>query len=308
MGKPALGAATLAPRLLDAGIFLLYLLYFRTSIAWIIETFLDAAFYEYGIAFAILLTIIGVAVIRQRKILQPQIRFLFSKIPFTGLLLFLAIDAANVIFLHHFIISALAFLLGFYCLLGFYLPAKTWNRGIFVVLLLSMMLPFLVHIQTFLGFPLRVLTAKIVSSFLQIMGIANVSDSTIIVTENNATSIDLPCSGVKSIYAGALFLFAVFYLKKARLSLQMAGVALVFFLSLIIFNIWRVFSLVYIYDVLKMEETADFIHIALGLGGFTVSCLLLWYLTGKYVHEIKSHINPKELSAPQKRWDLFYSG
>lgn len=163
-----------------------------------------------------------------------------------------------------------------YCWLGFWLKPTFWKRGFFVLFLLILTLPILERLQKFIGFPLRLLTANIVSFLLEIMGVAHIPNSTVIMTENYATTIDLPCSGVKSIYFGSVILLAIYFLQQVRISLKSIGLAGLFFLLLIVFNIWRVFSLVYVYGVLHLIEAGDSVHVFLGVLGFIVSCFVLW--------------------------------
>ena len=164
-----------------------------------------------------------------------------------------------------------------YCWLGFWLKPSFWKRSVFVFVLLILTLPILERLQKFIGFPLRLITAKIVSFLLQLVGVGNIPNSTVIMTENYATTIDLPCSGVKSLYFGGVILLAVYFLQQIRLSIKSIILAFLFFALLVFFNIWRVFGLVYVYGVLHLLEAGDSIHVFLGITGFVVSCLFLWY-------------------------------
>ena len=164
-----------------------------------------------------------------------------------------------------------------YCWLGFWLKPSFWKRSAFVFMLFILTLPVLERLQKFVGFPLRLVTAKIVSFLLQLVGVGNISNSTVIMTENYATTIDLPCSGVKSLYFGGIILLAVYFLQQIKLSIKSIILAFLFFALLVFFNIWRVFGLVYVYGVLHLLEAGDSIHVFLGITGFVVSCLFLWY-------------------------------
>lgn len=239
---------------------------------------------EYGIAFFLLLLAALLLLGWQyRKQGFVSLRYTYSKKALIGLLVFLAIDLLNTIFFHYQIIGAASFLLGGYSLLGFYLEEKLWMRGVFLAIIVTLTLPFIEHIQTFLGFPVRLMTANIVSALMHWMGISSISDSTVILTENSASVVDLPCSGVKSIYTGALFLCALFFFQRISFSCRTALVSLIFFASLLFFNIWRVFSLVYIYNVLQLPAAGNSLHVALGVGGFVASACLAWFLTKKFL-------------------------
>ncbi len=249
--------------------------------------FTNMPFTGYDFVF-ITLVVIALAIFgySYRKNFLGHIHYAYSKPAMIGLLIFLSTDIINTIFFRYQIISAAAFLLGGYCLLGFYIDRKVWIRGVFLAVIITLTLPFIEHIQTFLGFPVRLMTAKIVSVLLHWMGAANISDATVIMTENHASVIDLPCSGVKSIYTGILFLCALYFFQRVAFSLRMALVSLAYFVSLLFFNIWRVFSLVYIYGILQWMEVGNNLHVALGAGGFVASGLLAWFLTKKYLSPI----------------------
>lgn len=257
----------------------LFLIHFRQGIYTTWFAFTSKEFYENGIAF-LLVSSIFIFTLLRKKYNKTSVD---PVLPFILLITILIFNTVNAIIFKFSIVPAILFLLGTYALLGFYLEKHLWRRSIFIFLVLILCLPLLERVQKILGFPIRLVTAQIVSFLLQITGIGNISNSAVIVTENHATSIDLPCSGVKSIYTGTLFMLAIYYLQKVRLSIKLLGVTIVFFLALLFFNTWRVFSLVYIYDVLDMQQFGDFVHVFLGLLGFFISCFLLWFLTHKYV-------------------------
>jgi exosortase O len=187
-----------------------------------------------------------------------------------------------------------------YIYLGFWLKPTFWKRSIFVFILLILTLPILERLQKFIGFPLQLLTAKLVSFLLQLVGAGNVSNSTIIMTENYATTIDLPCSGVNSIYSGGIILLAVYFLERIKVSFKSIILACSFFALLIFFNIWRVFVLVYVYGILHLVQIGDGIHIFLGVTGFLASCLFLWY-GSRYCQKSLDSSN----KTPKKNLNLF---
>ena len=263
----------------DGVVILLFFLYFRSNVIWTYNYFLQAASYEYVLLFLISLIVLWVATkgkysFRKESSVSRSIFLIFF-----GAIL---VDLINIFYLHYQIISASAMIIGMYALLGMYIEKQTWKRGFFIVGIIALSLPFAEHIQTFLGFPIRLFTAKIVSLIMGLIGLISVSDASVIVTENNATSIDVPCSGIKSIYTGIIVLLTMFFLKRATWSLKLVAVVIVYFSLLIIFNIWRVFSLVYIYDVLSFPAFGNTIHIGIGILGFVVSTYILWYLIDKY--------------------------
>jgi exosortase O len=163
-----------------------------------------------------------------------------------------------------------------YAWLGLVVTPAFWKKSFPVCLLLILTLPILERLQRFIGFPLQIFTAKVVSVLLQFLGANHVSASTIILTENYATTIDIPCSGIKSLYFGVVIMLGGFFLQQLRLSWKSLLLALSFLSLLIFFNTWRVFALVYVYGVLHLQQAGDAIHVSLGVVGFGVSCFLLW--------------------------------
>jgi exosortase O len=105
-------------------------------------------------------------------------------------------------------LSACLFGLATYGLLGLWPEPRHWRQGLPAALLLIGALPFGEHMQTFVGFPMRILTAAIVRDGLAAAGVASVGLDTILVLENGVSQVDLPCSGVRSLWTGGLFLIA----------------------------------------------------------------------------------------------------
>ena len=184
-----------------------------------------------------------------------------------------------------------------YFWLGFWLKPSFWKRSFFVFVLLILTLPILERLQKFIGFPLRLATAKIVSFLLQLVGVGNIPNSTVIMTENYATTIDLPCSGVKSLYFGGVILLVVYFLQQIRLSIKSIILIFLFFALLVFFNIWRVFGLVYVYGVMHLLQAGNSIHVFLGITGFVVSCLFLWFGSEylRKTHASTSKLSPKKI-------------
>jgi exosortase O len=217
---------------------------------------------------------------------------------FPGLLIcMLLLSACMGLILNNFlggfqIILPILTYLAIYSWLGFWLTPVFWKRSIFIVVLLILTLPILERLQKFIGFPLRLLTAKIVSFLLQLAGAGTISNATVIMTENYATTVDLPCSGVKSIYFGGIILFVIGFLQELTVSIKLIILSILFFALLVFFNIWRVFGLVYVYGVLNLIEIGDTIHIFLGVFGFIVSCVCLWY-GSEYIKNTKDRNEKK---------------
>jgi hypothetical protein len=78
-------------------------------------------------------------------------------------------------------------------------------------------LPFGEFMQVFVGYPMRILTAMLVRDGLAAAGIGAIGVDTILVFESGVSQVDLPCSGVKSLWTGALFLIAATWIERRPL-------------------------------------------------------------------------------------------
>ncbi|HUM68060.1 MAG TPA: archaeosortase/exosortase family protein, partial [Chloroflexota bacterium] len=93
-------------------------------------------------------------------------------------------------------LAASLFAFASYGLLGLWLAPERWRKGLPVVLLLIGVLPFGEHLQTFVGYPMRILTAELVRQGLTAVGVQSIGVDTILIFENGVSQVDLPCSGV----------------------------------------------------------------------------------------------------------------
>jgi exosortase O len=175
-------------------------------------------------------------------------------------------------------LSATLFGLATYGLLGLWISPRNWNKGLPAALLLVGTLPFGQHLETFVGYPLRRATAEIVSHGLNSLGITSVNVDTILVLESGFSQVDSPCSGVKSLWTGLLFLLAATWLERHSVNLRWLGVAILTGGLLVIANIIRISILVLVGQVAKWPVAAEMIHVPLGVLGFVAVCSLAAFL------------------------------
>jgi exosortase/archaeosortase family protein len=86
------------------------------------------------------------------------------------------------------------------------------------------------------------------------------------------SQVDLPCSGVKSLWTGMLFLLAATWLERRPLNLRWLLLAFSFAAFLIIANLVRVGVLVTVGPVAGWLLLAEMLHVPLGVLGFVVAC------------------------------------
>lgn len=169
-------------------------------------------------------------------------------------------------------LSATLFGIATYGLLGLWMTPRSWREGLPAAFLLIGVLPFGEHMQTFIGYPMRILTAELIRDGLAKFQIASTGVDTILVLENGVSQIDLPCSGVKSLWTGALFFLAVTWLERRALNLRWLLAACAFALLLFLANGLRVAALVVTAHVWNVPIVAEMIHVPLGVMGFVGAC------------------------------------
>jgi exosortase O len=231
------------------------------------------------------LLLLGIVALIVQRIYQAGVRLRFDAAPrlaplplmllLGGSLLFLLAER----FLNVNTLSTSLFGLASYGLLGLWLSPARWRQGLPAALLLIGTLPFGDHLQTFVGYPLRILTAAIVRDGLAALGVAAVGIDTILVFENGVSQVDLPCSGVKSLWTGALFLLAATWVEQRPFNRRWWGTAVLFALLLFLANLARVAMLVGVGEVLGWRLLAEMLHVPLGVLGFVAACAAaVWLL------------------------------
>jgi exosortase O len=201
------------------------------------------------------------------------------------------------------ILSASLFGLGTYGLVGLYLAPGAWRSGLPAALLLIGALPFGTHLDVYLGFPARVLTAEVVQQVLSVFGVAAEGAETILVIESRAANVDLPCSGIRSLWTGGLFFLAATWLERRRLGPGWLGAALAFGAALFSANLLRVLAIVVLGSVLEAEAAAQIVHAPLGVLGFVGACAFGWGLLRLLPADgAGGRAGPAPMGRPRARW------
>lgn len=178
-------------------------------------------------------------------------------------------------------LTLLCFILGSYGLLGLFMPLGTWRKGMTLAVISACLVPFLVAFNSGLGFPVRVLTAHAVAQTLAEFHLSAASSHDIIVMENGIAQVDLPCSGMKSLWTGTVFLLGTTWLERRQLGFRWLLVAIANLAFLILANIARVLILVMIIEVWQQQQIADILHLPLGVVGFILASLATWVILQK---------------------------
>ncbi len=159
-----------------------------------------------------------------------------------------------------------------YGLLGLWMLPRRWRQGAAAAMLLILALPIGHHLETFLGYPLRVATARAVQGMLAAAGQQGIELDTILVFDGGAAQVDLPCSGVRSLWTGALFLTAATWIERRRLGWAWLLAAATLAGLLVLANLLRVGLLVLAGSVAGLPRLAEMMHLPLGLLAFGLSC------------------------------------
>jgi exosortase O len=219
----------------------------------------------------------------------PQLYLPALILVLSGSVLFLIVER----FLDINTLSASLFGLASYGLLGLWMQPRRWWQGLPAALLLIGTLPFGEHMQTFIGYPMRILTANIVLNGLARAGIASLGVDTILIFENGVSQVDLPCSGVKSLWTGILFLIAATWIERRPLNWRWVLTAIVFAGLLFTANLARVAVLVTVGQVAGWQLMAQMLHVPLGVLGFCAACAAAVLLLRR-----RLGVNPLPLSSP----------
>ena len=175
-------------------------------------------------------------------------------------------------------IGVLLFAIASYGLIGLFIAPNVWRKGLPAAIFFACILPFSVQFGTGLGFPVRVITARLVEHILALGHIAAISSHDIIVLENSIAQVDLPCSGLKSLWTGTLFLLAATWLENRQVKFRWLLVCITNILLLIAANTGRILLLVLISNVGDRPDLAAILHVPLGLIGFITAGLFSWLL------------------------------
>ncbi len=169
-------------------------------------------------------------------------------------------------------LAASLFGLSGYGLLGLWMRPTAWRQRLPAALLVVGVLPFGEHMQTFVGYPMRILTASMVRDGLSSAGIPSIGVDTILVLENGVSQVDLPCSGVKSLWTGGLFLIAATWIQRRAIDWRWFGIAVVFGALLFFANLARISTLVVVGQVIGSRLAAEMLHVPMGVLGFVAVC------------------------------------
>lgn len=168
------------------------------------------------------------------------------------------------------ILSAMLCAAGTFGLIRLYSP----NRSVAAGLLLLTALPLGAYLDIYVGFPVRLLTAGLIAQMLAASGIAVAPAETLLVLENGIAHVDLPCSGVQSLWIGLLFFLAATCCERPALGWRWTAIGVLSACALLTANLVRVAILIVLTLILRLPQVAEVAHVPLGIVGFIACCAL----------------------------------
>lgn len=183
-------------------------------------------------------------------------------------------------------LTLMCFILGSYGLVGLFIDDTFWRKNLSLAAITALIVPFMVAFNSGLGYPIRVITAHTVAEVLSNFHFIAVSSHDIILMENGIAQVDLPCSGIKSLWMGTIFLLGATWLENRRLGFGWILVAIANLMFLIVANVVRVLILVVIIEVARQQQIADILHLPLGIVCFIFASALTWILLQKVPHKV----------------------
>jgi exosortase O len=173
-------------------------------------------------------------------------------------------------------LGALLMGLATYGLIGLWLRPAAFRRGLPLALLLCALLPFGAQANTLVGMAARVLTAEVTAAVLAAQGVTALSAQAVLVLDTGIAHVDDPCSGLRSLWAGALFFLGASFVMRRAPGLRWLLCGALLAGALLIANIARVCAIVILCHVWQMRALAEVLHEPIGVLGFAAACGAGW--------------------------------
>jgi exosortase O len=170
------------------------------------------------------------------------------------------------------LVGAAFAVIGTYGLLGAWLSPEAWRAARAPALLAVLALPLAPHLDLFVGFPLRLLTATAVHHALGAAGVHAIATETVLEIEGTTAHVDVPCGGVRSLSTGLIVLLAAASIEGRPVGRRFFGIVTAQSTVLVVANAVRVLTLVLLTAVAGRPAVADLVHVPLGLAGFGLAC------------------------------------
>ena len=165
------------------------------------------------------------------------------------------------------VVDAIAMVASGYGLLGLLTSAQRWRELRGAAGIAAAVLPLTGYLDVFVGYPLRAATAGLVAGLLG----ADVTSSTVLAVDGAFAHVDLPCSGVQSLWSGLVVLLGASVVWRRPVDARFLGIAAVVGGLLVGANTARVFALVLLAHVLGWSLVMEVLHVPMGVIGFCLA-------------------------------------
>lgn len=230
-----------------------------------------------GVDGPLMLVVLGMLALQLRTA-RPDLRAPARSAPGPLVLLLVAevtfVVAARAVDAH--VLAAALLGVSLHAALGLYVSPAAWRGGARGLLLVLVVLPLGDHAELYLGVPARRLSADVVAHVLAWGGVAHVSSETVLVLESGLVYVDAPCSGVRSLWTGAVFFAGATWLQRTRLDLRWLAHGAALVVLLVAANAGRVLAIVLLGPVAGWTVVAELVHEPLGVLGFAGACAAVY--------------------------------
>lgn len=153
------------------------------------------------------------------------------------------------------------------------ITALQWQKGLLMAALAALAIPFALVPGTGAGFYLRLMTADAAAGLLALLGHASLGAHDVLIFDNGIAQVDLPCSGLKSLFTGTGFFLALSLIWRRNVSVKWCVAYGVFIALLLTANTVRVTLLIWISEIMQARDLAETVHTPLGLVLFVLVCI-----------------------------------
>ncbi len=165
-------------------------------------------------------------------------------------------------------IAVIALLVGVCSISSLFLSNFYKRKAFWLTCFLVLILPIKEYVQIFIGTPVRFFSAEVIANFFKLIGVKTVTESSVLIFENNLANIDYPCSGTATILVLCLFMCAVGFLLNLKPTFKLFITSLSCLILSVFLNIVRIIILVYCIEIIGAAEFMDKIHAFIGVVNF----------------------------------------
>ena len=219
------------------------------------------------------------------------------------LLLCTVLEVANQRALQIQLFSAVLLIISLHAYTGHLIPKNRWGAMKWPMVVGVALLPLDFYLDPYLGYPLRLFTANIARLVLQGFGFEVLSSQSILLLENRASVVDLGCSGINSLWAGAVFYLLLSWMTQLSVGIRWWLLGLLLVVLLLSANVVRIVVIV-ILDLYGFIAASEIAHTSLGALGFAVSIFIVWKIADGMAKQKSPNSGQVHESGLKWRWPL----